>query len=178
MRIINGCREDQITFEGNALIMNGSGTAYNLSNSDAPSDERCHVFSSAGGDVVKQLLPDIASVPPEDVDGSWSHSQTVLPATHRILGVGQDGNADLILLMGRLRKDICIEINNKLGIDNPSGSPPVDTYLNTSFYTGSYPTGAVIGDDATGLVGQTSFCNKNSNADEFRYTFHIVFIAR
>jgi hypothetical protein len=47
-------------------------------------------------------------------------------------------------MIGQIKKDVCVEINNKLGVTNPSGNPPnvTSTCWGTHvIFTGTYATG-------------------------------------
>lgn len=94
----------------------------------------CKVFGPGGGGIGYRapqgdwLDPREAARP---LYGQW-----YFPAQLCVDGIGTgdatcdaDGtdNEDLVAILPWLRKEICIQINEKLGIDNPGGAPPVET---------------------------------------------------
>jgi len=180
LKVSNGCRNDQITFEGSDIIIRGDGADYNVVNPNAPADESCHIFSADGGSVPAQFLPENASLPSESVNPAWLHSRAVLPMIQRISGLGDDAESELILWMGRLKKDVCIDINNRLGVSNPGGDPPQDEWVGTTvaYFKGDYPQSGLLGDEATSLAGKTAFCVQSVNAGEAGYSYMNVLIAR
>lgn len=180
LKVSNGCRNEQISFEGSDVIIRGDGSDYNVVNPNAPMDESCHIFSANGGSVPGQFLPENASLPFETVSPAWLHSRAILPTIQRVSGLGVEGDSELILWMGRLEKDVCIEINNRLGIENPGGNPPPDDWsgADSAIFKGTYSLSGIIGDEAAGLVGKTAFCAQSIAAGEAGYSYLNVLIAR
>lgn len=87
---------------------------------------------------------------------------------------------DLGFVKNFIKKDVCMAINNAVGIVNPSDNPPVDGNDGGSVYfKGVYGSGVAntIGDDGTGLAGQMSFC-RDTNNPAGPYQFTHILIAR
>ncbi len=83
------------------------------------------------------------------------------------------------MVTDELLPEICIELNNKLGVTNPSDAPPTDTSFNETLYKGVYGFNNVIGDEAGGaeLKGKTSACFQKTGAPA-EYVFYKVLVAR
>ena len=158
-----GASESDLDFEG-------AGAAY--ANGNCP-DTSCEIFSTGGGQQVWQA-------PPSGVnDGSaW-----VITGGLRISGVGTDGgtssNAELVLVLPNVTEALCTEINNKLGITNPSDVPP-QTAGNADYsskFTGTFSTGDLV--SATELNGKEAGCFEgNGTPADSTWHFYQVLLAR
>ena len=184
MRIINGCRDTEITFEGNnGVSKDGDGNAIDYTNSNAPSDKNCHIFDVNGGGVPPKLMNDKAVVGVADLpDGSFGHPQSPFLLPSRVLGVGTDSGAagmDVVLWLGRPKDEVCMRINEKLGIDNPSDAPPVDTFCASAFFTGTYADCVQeLGDTVTALQGKEAMCVQFTSGEEYSNAYLQVLWAR
>lgn len=169
MAIINGVADNQYRFVNNNT---------NCATTD------CQVFNAAGGGA-SNIAPNA-----ELLDSAWSaettYGQWVYNGGHNVTGVGTTtGDAtgsELIAVLPWLRKDICLEINNRLGVTNPSGDAPVDAAsYSPSPFIGTYGT-SEIGDAAGHLTGKDAACFKATNvggdAKPNSYHFYQVLKAR
>lgn len=151
---LRGCSDTEISFEN-------SQSVDNYTNANAPSDNSCHVFDLAGGNITYTLIPDIAL--DESLSAGISYGQYRFREA-AIDNVGSNEN-DLFLQPSNLKRGVCLEINNILGIDNPSGEPPSESHTAAALFTGTYaaPTPDNIGDDGGhNLSGKLSFCRNHS----------------
>lgn len=156
----NGCSENEISFENDTV------TGYE--NTNAPTDNSCHIFENEGGrlewqNVVTNYLDPSRSS--EVAYNEWRY-------TGRSVFVGQGSiNTDLILYLGWLQRSICIELNNLLEIENPLNTPPIEPqgFANTEFI------GSFVGSGAFDLSGTTK-PNTPSGCfeSEARTGFHFV----
>lgn len=133
MRISNGCEDEDISFENSVVAGYTNGT-----NTD------CQAFHADGGGLTyiapsAQLLASLGSTP-------------VFYGEHYFTGgvnaedIGTTAH-DLIYYLPYISRIICIQLNEKVGIDNPGGEPPVEgshgwTTSNLKF-TGDYAAGGV-----------------------------------
>ena len=87
--------------------------------------------------------------------------------------------ADLVLIADDLKLDVCLKINDVLGIENPSNAPPTDTDYGTARYIGSFAYTATIGDETGGanLKGRSAGCFQKT-AGTAKYAFYQVLLAR
>lgn len=178
---LRGCTPEQINFSGNGGVSKTSpGVAYDYTNINSPGDGSCNVFSENGGQVTARLLTS-GFMDPALMTGSMFHPAGFYVSSARVLGVGSDDPAngnDLLFWQGRLKKEVCIAINNILGIKMTGPDPTVDAYNSNAPFNGTYlATANPIGDVATYLNGKTAFCNA-SVGDGKNYIFHQVLIAR
>lgn len=129
---------------------------------------KCEVFNAEGGQQVWQNYPARANA-----ERNWVFTGAV-----SVENVGNDNgdaaSADLMMVLPAMNQTVCREINNKLGIPNPSDAPPeaaasVDTSIK---YTGTFTAGDSL--SAPGLAGRTAGCYE----DNGEYKFYQVLLAR
>lgn len=151
-----GCADIQMNFE------NPYYATVDYANPNSPTDESCNIFSTKGGglkfDMSHKAMIEAAA---EDLGWPpfWFGSGDVIP------GLGTDcaaaSCAELIMSSWGVNKNVCIAINNKLGITNPGGDPPNDEMINWPLFKGTYMyTGPSIASIATQLTGKKSACIK------------------
>ncbi len=181
---LKGCSENQISFDlHNGTLKTADDTAQNYVNAASPADFSCHVFHPNGGNLTPYLLPESYVVDNGPVCAVCTHARSLHFSAATVIGNGVDSGAegsDLVLWMGRVTRDVCIEINNRLGIANPGGAPPVDPWNCTPSdppFTGSFANcdADPIGDDAAALAGQQSFC-VDFDSSGWTYIFMTVLI--
>jgi hypothetical protein len=182
MRISNGCGHDQLTFQDhNDTILRNDDVPYDMTNVNAPPDERCHFFSSDGGGNTPQLLAAEISKDRASVPSNFLHPQSIYPLQTRVLGVGSDStdgdSTDYVLAMGRITREACLLINEKFGVVNPAGEPP--RQLGQFLYTPGDFSGITnaLGSVAPELEGHTTFCFQFDGADT-PYHLMQVLVAR
>jgi len=152
-----GCEDTQLDFENAAWLHLGVGAPVHGPghNPNAPSTG-CSVFSAADGKVKAVVFPQ-------------SYFKTGSPHArirrHSFLGVGVENNQDLAFWLTDLRYDVCMKINDLLGIENPGGNPPAYDPGTIPDYNGVYGTGGAYTDVSGVLAGKTAFCaEKTGNA--------------
>lgn len=109
----------------------------------------------------------------QSLSSSFSFSQWVVPEGVCINDVGSGGvidggcdlgddeaQADLVIFLPYVKREICLNINEKSGVENPSDEPPVDNCpYNMSaadYFTGSFdPNNALV---STNLRGKRTAC--------------------
>ncbi len=166
----NGCSENEITFEGNGgFSKQKSGTPYDYTNPNSPADYSCHIFHPNGGNISPRLIDESYAIDPSLVSSGWMHPQSFVTVASRVLGNGSDSGAagtDLIMWIGRLTNQVCMKINDKLGISNPSGAPPIETWdCASNIFQGSFSNCTnPIGDVITELDGKSAFCVAYDNS--------------
>ena len=158
---INGCDETEISFEAS----NTSGYA----NSNSPSDESCHVFSPNGGGL-RYAAPDEKWLDTSQSAGTGYGDWRFVGHT-QVEGVGSTA-PELRMNLNFLKESLCIAINDKLGVENPSDAPPIDeaTATGLGIFTGTYGPSVAdsIGDDGGhNLEGRTAFCREGNNIFQF-----------
>lgn len=147
----------------------------------------CKVFDPGGGGMAYRAPAE------EWLDQSQSaktlFGQWYFPAGVCVEDIGSGGagcdsdgedNEDLIAVLPWVRREICIEINEKLGISNPGGNPPVEVgngwpVANTKF-TGTFSDGVILEQ-----TGQSAGCfagNAAATPPAGAYAFFQVLMAR
>ena len=167
---LRGCSDTEISFENNVV----SG----YTNSNAPSDNTCHVFHPSGGGLSWNV--------PDDnmVSGTASADNWRIYASNEIQDIGTtggaDSNVDLILFLADVDTSICLQLNERLSVSNPSNAPPTDSGLDTDQFQGSYSHLVVIGDEDTALAGQKTACYTDGGAilPSAQNVFYKVLISR
>ncbi len=168
--IAKGCSDTQLSFdETKNTSKDNTGSIYNYTNFNSPSDKSCHIFNANGGRAIPRLISKSIAANISDFPSGWMHPQSWYVIPTRVKDIGTDtgaGGTDLIMEIGQLKKEVCIAINNKLGIPNPGGNPPYDEWdCNYPHFTGSYNSCSnPIGDSVAALAGQKSFCVSPSNS--------------
>lgn len=158
----NGCSENEISFE-NAVVAG-------YSNTNAPINGSCDIFGTTGGKIEY-------SAPKTDWLDSFFSNQTgnygtwKFVANHTIEGVGTNAT-DLRITLNFIKKEICLNINNLLNIENPSGNPPIDenSISGDNEFVGAYsiPSANTIGDDGGhNLAGKSVYCREGSSSFQF-----------
>ncbi len=171
------CSENDISFE--------NPTTAGYVNPNAPGDKSCHVFDPAGGNI--SYHPQSAKF----LDSTWSAEATYQEIRFdgrtciESLACWSDSidNEDLILTSRFLQKNICLEINKKLGITNPSGDAPVDGGCGSGNYNfvGTYSEDTAISDSGGFLSNQPIGCYKSDPgcaAVANSYNFYYALIER
>jgi hypothetical protein len=170
----NGCDDSQISFDNGVFNNYWGGDPY--ANPNAPVDYHCHVFRPEGGGVGYVMMPAGAFSTFPYAYGSFDDGQYIITGAG-MLNIGT-ANPDLTLFVGFLRKDVCLQINNLLGVANPGGAPPNvtgtcygSTVQNGGFFTGSYVNNGVTW---CGLNQTISACVLDPSAVPANYYFYRV----
>ncbi len=172
--ILNGVSENDLDFDA----INAS---YN--NANCP-DETCEVFNVAGGGIPYKSAATIINIP------NYSRDWEVVIG-NSLYGFGCDDNdiscTELLMLASEISKDMCLAINNILGIDNPNGDAPRQQDITQgTHYTGSFSTIATInvlgGTDATNespqVFGKEAGCIYEFGSSQNKYHFFQLLVVR
>lgn len=162
-----GCSENEISFEGAYLP---GGSPYSFSNPTAPSDNHCHIFNAAGGNITDQQFTSLMTT------SSYPYSYTIYVHQNAVQDVGTAA-PELLMIVPNLKLEACNAINNILSVTGPLAQ---GNFQITSF-TGTYgPLATTIGAtpayiNAGTIKGRTSFCMQHSYPF---YTYVQVLLAR
>jgi len=187
-----GCSNTQLNFASSQW---STPAAYDgIATGHAPADHSCDIFDPAGGNVPWQRPPPISQ------GTTASVNEYMYTAQLGIWGIGTDSYSDPaaseLTLIANVTKDVCVEINSKLGI--VPVTPPVPTHAYTVFGTppffipGSPPSGMTFYGDyaswpstwtigynvvqAPELAGKWSGCFLSTTNGG--YVFYYVLVAR
>ncbi|MDD9899367.1 MAG: hypothetical protein OXT65_00110 [Alphaproteobacteria bacterium] len=107
-------------YDGTISFDSPSWGSFIYDNVNAPGDNSCHVFDQAGGGIPWKR-------PPTSIQ-SMGGTEYIITGELGINGVGTTGQADgyssELILISWVTENMCVQINKKLGITNPSGVPP------------------------------------------------------
>ena len=177
---LRGCTESGFEFSTSGYqLANGSNA--NSTNSNAPASGTCTLFDINGGNIMPKVFTEGFSGSPTGGNSKPGHARV---RAYQIVNIGTTGATgtasanDLILSFAYINRNVCLAINNILGINNPGGEPPIPTYPTLSgvslYSSGSYSGNGLIG--SADLDGKKSFCRTiNTGVD---YSFDQVLIAR
>lgn len=165
MRLSNGCSENDISFETPL-------TDYEFEHTP-PVADKCKLFSPAGGGVAYQT--------PE----TWFDSASPLYDKPYLFwatsdyAVSQVGTAapELTISLWGIKKEVCAEINKKLGISD-SDTPPMAGIPNGNIdFIGEYP--ATAADTIAGdFIGKPVGCINGNDLSDPGYVFYHTVIVR
>lgn len=162
-----GCSEGDISFENDII----SG----YENTDAPSDLSCHVFKVEGGGAqwfnVEEKLLD------KSFNGQSTYGNLTFTEFTAIDGLGS-GEEEATVLLNFVTKDVCLAINKKLNIANPSDDPPenLGTFNYDTLFNGGFASGTPSPINAPELIRKPSGCV--ARAGSAQYHFYHVLIER
>jgi hypothetical protein len=143
---VEGVSADRISFE--SPLLSGYANA-------ACTDESCRVFGAGGGGIGYRAPQGDWLDPRETARplyGQWYFAADVCvdgagSGDATCAGDGLD-NEDIVAFLPWIRKEVCIGINEKLGVDNPGGNPPVETAsawgVAVPKFTGGFSDGTVL----------------------------------
>ncbi len=139
-----------------------------------PVRDECKVFNPNGGSMVYQPLPpDVANVYP---DWLFHGNREVDEVGTTCAGAAC---SELMLFALDIPLSVCIEINDTLGITNPSGVPPVETVMApTTSFIGTYTYVRTMGLElaAANLSSELAGCLQVSASGD--YLFYQVLLPR
>ncbi|MEQ8403606.1 MAG: hypothetical protein RKE49_00815 [Oceanicaulis sp.] len=166
LRLSNGCRDTQISF---AADSDGDGNWFDADddyhNPNAPSDFSCHVFHTNGG-AVPRIQPSESKLDTAQSTGEGFGDVFFGPMRVRYIGTfeanGYCGSADCVDLayfFPYLKQEVCIQINDMLGVSgDPSTQPNEDsgpnTFQESQRFVGTYflPHSDIDGNGGNGVT--------------------------
>jgi len=161
----NGCSESEISFENSAVA------DYDFVTRDA-----CRVFGATGAKLIYKA-PESSWLASAN-SGSAGYGSWWFGGTNIITDVGgntQPGNNELLAVVGYLDQNLCIRINDKLGITNPAGVPPQDGSASVILADAGKYTGTFAGSNAitdTNLDGKSAACFESGGTGPATGTYH------
>lgn len=179
---LRGHRNTEISLENNGV--NGYANANCI-------DDTCKVFHVSGAGIIyrspeTEWLDSSQSAQPQYGNLYFASSTCIIDVGTNSTTLCNDSGDDeeLLMIMPWLKKEICVEINDLLGINNPGGDPPQDTGASWSGgftkFTGSYGGSEEIGEGGgSDLAGKTAGCFEGGGTPPAgSYHFYRVLIAR
>lgn len=178
---LRGCSDTQLNFTNTASKQRG-GTVYTYTNGQSPADGSCHVFDIRGGKVTARLLTSGYVDPALLPNDGWMHSASFIITASRLQGAGTDSasasGTDIVIWIGRLKPEVCMKINEILGVENPSNEPPTDTFdCDSNTFQGSYTGCADPIGDVPALQNSRAYCSGYNNSG-IMYNYFQTLVAR
>ena len=132
------------------------------------SDDTCRIFMPAGGGVsYNRPEPEWLSISNNTQPhwGGWLFTGgSCVPGA----GLGYDATCaanpdqlDLIAIVPYVQREICMELNEKLGVTPPNTAPPQDqgnAWINTPTFTGTFTAGEAIQSSDDAFFGRIEGC--------------------
>lgn len=120
---------------------------------------KCRMFDANGGGMTPKTFIGGTNIDaPATADIKPGHAGVY---TIAVKGVGSAA-LDMVLLVAGIEQNTCKEINRQLGITNPSGIPPEDSWSTATLYAGSFPAASggtdEIGDSASEVENKSAAC--------------------
>lgn len=141
-------------------------------------DPRAEVFNAQGGAVIlKPLQPEmIDSTSAVPIFYGFSNENEIDQVG---MNCGDKTCTEIMFFFGPLRKDICIQLNDMVGVENPDGDPPAGTGAFSVNYnsSGSSYKGIVGKTDLPQIRMKTAGCVKSSDLGNI-YVFYQVLLQR
>lgn len=169
---LNNVAENAISFENTI-----TATDYSHARCDDAADRNfpeCQVFDVEGAGLTYRNFNGAQTT---NADWIFTGANNV-GTTARPVGTTADGTGnDLLMLLPNIDETTCIQINRELGVGT-SGTVPVDTTgIDTTAFTGAYPTGGptLLDGDPTPfeLDGENAGCFFDDNTD-IRYFYQVI----
>jgi hypothetical protein len=172
-----GCSEAQFGFDNSIWQRNSGAVLMDTGHNPSTPGDQCRVFNIAGGGLTPMVFAG-NGVPETPLNIRSGHSYVYSISVH---GVGTAAN-DLVMITQYVDKDVCTEINKKLGIAMPLNVPPDDNFAGAVAYAGLYTGTGALGDTATQLVGHSQGCFHfvpgGVGLEIYDYHFYQVLLAR
>ena len=169
MLLSRGCSENVISFWHDS---NGDGTedgGDDYYNDDAPSNHSCHVFDAAGAGITYQEPNEkwLDNSFPAALLSAGTYGEYRFQGGFSFIDI-ETPRPELGMYLNFIKKDLCMQINRTLGVQNLASDTAEDTNSNPSvmFFDGTYgtPLADNIGDDTNEyLTGKHTFCWKNTS---------------
>ena len=179
----NNCSESDLNFDNNIVADYG--------NPGAPDDGSCDVFGSTGAKASYQA-PQVDWNNPAYAASAF-YNEWAFIGTSSVYDLGlekgscnassnPDSCVDLMMLLPYVKKDLCLKINDKLGITNTNGEAPRDTGLSAVKFIGDYDFSRELGDEggtSDFLREQSTGCySVDRGAGEIVHHFYYVLLSR
>lgn len=176
MQMSNDCADEDISFYKDGI----TNAAYEHS---PPQPNKCRVYEAEGGGMEYTKPNTDWFTDPNYAGISWGWH---VDANHCFKHVGTYASTctpvaiELAVSLLGVRKEVCMAINDRLGIANPNGAPPVDSNSISGYFDGVYgPSGHINVGGASELEGKKAFCMQDIGGfSDQEYLFMHALIVR
>lgn len=169
---LRGCKDTELDF-ANPVWTRVNGTVQHDTghNPNAPATG-CSIFAGGSGAAQAVTMPVsyTTGVEPSSGNTQLGHGRIYRAA---VPGVGETGKEEIMFVIGRLNLQVCMKINEILGIPNQGNAPPPYVHSGINDYNGAFSDSGALTDSSGSFTGKTAFCVTNGN-----YDFWQVLVAR
>lgn len=148
----NGCSESELNFYNTVVA--------GYSNSNAPGDESCHLFSASGGKMSWQSPP----------SGANDGTEWIITARNVVEDIGSNSLGDLIIMLTDLNSSVCDAVRDYSGYTTIGSDPGVSF----NQFTGTY----LVSDTLNFADGQAFNCINYDNAGTDEPFFYYTILER
>ncbi len=161
---LRGCSDTEFDFANDVWINSDNSVIHAVGHNASALVSRCSAFDIDGGAVEPTIFDDSSFI---------AGAPTTLQGMSRIMvkgipAVGNNANIELIYVLPSLQDNVCLQINEFLGVENPANQIPQYVSGTMNDYSGAFP-GALgnITDTDGVLAGQTAFCSNSGSSNDF-----------
>ncbi|MFA5592267.1 MAG: hypothetical protein WC989_03020 [Micavibrio sp.] len=175
---IRGCGEEEFDFHNDVWINRGGGLLIpETRNPKRRMDGSCAVFGPAGG-LRARMMPDKFLYADPALPTTGTKEGSLVVQRMAMPGVGTDAQ-DIILFMPYPRKEVCLKINEKMGIPDIGGDSPKHEREAVGNYNGSWDGDRHLVDTDGVLAGKRTMCTIDAiDTLPHAYRFFHVLLAR
>ena len=173
--IQKGCSESQLDF-GNDIFLMVNNTPAQAAGHNAGSIPTCAVFGPGTGVAPEISSADAQSTSTTGWTATWLKPGHGMAYEAVVTNLGT-ASTDLIYIVAGLKRDVCMRINEKIGVTNTSGEPPVEDDTDVVGFDGTINATGILGDNDANVAGKRAFCYRTSTSPAF-YSFVSVLIER
>jgi len=161
---LRGCADTQLNFANTSWIEVDGTTHIHPTGHNPTAASGCGVFVVGEGNV------QIKNFPFNYYDSAASGTTNIGSARIRVgslAGVGVATSNEIYFHVPRLKKDVCMAINNILGVSNMPNDTPTISVIGAD-YSGALGTSAPYTDIDGMLAGKSTFCMNDGNYKYYR----------
>ncbi len=169
-----GVKDTDFGFD-NTVYMRLNGDLMNAPNHNPNcTTDSCKLFKPSGGGLQPSMINDAAYgvySPAMEASGSTFTVKGIwFPMYASLYGVGT-GVSELVYYNAYIKQEVCMAINDMLGVPNPDGKPPSFTAGSGSFYISgaAFPTYSPELNEIEILKGKTAFCYTLAGGNEHNF---------
>jgi len=161
---LRGCSENEFDFANDAWTMN-DGTPLYTGGHNPYAVPDCALF--AGGHLRPVIWPDsyLRAAIGQPHNTKKGHARIIRASLPQ---VGEANKQEMLYRAVSIHRQICLKINDMLGVDNPDGELPRIGGNTVGDYHGIFGTSSPPDDANEALTGKTAFCTSSGGNSYYR----------
>lgn len=173
---LRGFSDGEISFENTLYVSASNAPTFTSSHSNCAS-ESCKIFSPSGGGLTPMRIPAAAATTETLTQPNQAGEVRFLSLS--FVGAGTSQN-DIVMRVIFLDKNVCMKLNEILGVTAAGELPPNDDVTGWSNDIKTYGGTGVLGDQDTRIIGKSAACAKwvGGGQGEAEYHYYQVLLAR